>query len=130
VAGRPGRRVLLVDDDLVVLLTTEQVLRRFGHEVLAHADPLQALAAFEADAGTVDVVVTDFSMPGLSGLELAERLIRLRPGLPVVLISGYIADEVRARAGDIGVAALVNKENMFEELGPAIDAALRERGKR
>jgi PAS domain S-box-containing protein len=125
VAGRSGRRVLLVDDDLVVLLTTEQVLRRFGHEVLAHTDPLQALAAFEADAGTVDVVVTDFSMPGLSGLELAERVARLRPGLPVVLISGYIADEVRARADDVGVAALVNKENMFEELGPAIDAALR-----
>jgi len=61
-------------------------------------------------------VVTDRNMPGISGLEVARELSRLRPELPVVLASGYITEELRAHALQAGVRQLIYKPNTVEEL--------------
>jgi len=119
-----GRCVLLVDDDPIVLLATEHVLLRLGYRVVAHADAQQALQDVAAQRVQADIVVTDFSMPSMSGLDLARELVRLRPELPIVLSSGYISDDVRRLARGAGIKALLHKEDAFEELGHVVAKVL------
>src|SRR3984893_5375370 len=84
-----GERVLLIDDDTPGLTATAEVLSRLGYEAVSFSDSHAALAAFEATPERFDVVVTDETMPGLTGMGLARVLRRHRPDLPIVLVSGY-----------------------------------------
>ena len=122
-AGR-GQHVLYVDDDPVMLLMVESLLQRLGYRVSGLADPRQALARVQATADPVDLVVTDFNMPDLSGLELAEALVRARPGLPVVVTSGYVSESLRADAARVGVRQVLQKEYTLEQLGPLVQRLL------
>ncbi|MFM9915836.1 MAG: response regulator, partial [Rhizobacter sp.] len=70
------------------------------------------------------VVVTDYSMPELSGVEVCRELAAIRPGLPVIIISGYVSDELRVAARAAGVREVIQKQYTLEELGPAIRRAL------
>jgi PAS domain S-box-containing protein len=120
-----GERVLYVDDDdmLVALLT--RVLTNLGYQVTGYRDPLQALRDFEARPGDVDVVVTDLSMPGMSGIRLARELLAIRPDLPIVMTTGYVRPGDETTVRDAGVRALILKPNTVDELGAALDEALR-----
>jgi signal transduction histidine kinase/ActR/RegA family two-component response regulator len=86
----PGqsRRVLLVDDDPLVLASTTAMLEDLGHHVVTAESATQALAVLRA-TGPVDLVITDYGMPGMTGLQLAEALRLQRPDLPVMLATGY-----------------------------------------
>lgn len=86
-AAGGGRRVLLVDDDPAVLATTAAMLEDLGHAVIAVASPREALDALGGAA--VELAITDYAMPGMTGADFAEALKRLRPGLPVLLVTGY-----------------------------------------
>jgi CheY-like chemotaxis protein len=83
-----GQRVLLLDDDPMVLMVESEVLRRAGYEVTAHGDVDDALAALAADLADYAILVTDRSMPKLSGLDVARRARQLNPRLPIVLLTG------------------------------------------
>ena len=111
-----GEHVLYVDDDPVMLLMVEALLQRRGYRVTCVTDPGEALERVRAGSDTFDVVVTDFNMPELSGLDLARELIRLRPALPVVISSGYVTDTMLAEAKIAGVRQVMRKENTLEEL--------------
>jgi PAS domain S-box-containing protein len=111
-----GQRVLYVDDDEFMVEVVQRLLERSGFRVTACADAAQALALVSADPARFDLLVSDFNMPEMSGLELAAEVARLRPGLPIVLSSGYVTDELRQRAAALGVRALLKKENTVEEL--------------
>jgi CheY-like chemotaxis protein len=117
-------RIVYIDDDEVMRLMVERLLTRAGYQVSSHGSAQAALAAIGAKPEACDLVVTDFNMPELSGLEVSRRLAALRPGLPVLIISGYIADDLPAQARSHGVRGLVRKENVLEELVPAIARAL------
>ncbi len=92
----PACRVLVVDDDPLVLAGTAMMLEDLGHRAVAAASAAEALALLAAQPG-FDLVLTDFAMPGMTGLELAEQLRRDRPGLPVALVTGFA--ELPASAG-------------------------------
>jgi CheY-like chemotaxis protein len=119
-----GEHVLYVDDDEVMLLMVEHLLLNLGYRATCLADPHAAIAAVQARAGAFDLVVTDFNMPQLSGLEVARALHALSPGLPVVISSGYIAEALRAEAQALGVVALMRKEHTLDELGAVVAQAL------
>jgi signal transduction histidine kinase len=89
-AASPGRRmkILLVDDDSLVSIGTAAMLEDLGHEVTEAGSAMQALSIMESDPH-FDLVITDQAMPGMTGLELATRLRKSFPGLPIVLASGY-----------------------------------------
>ncbi|WP_431269719.1 ATP-binding protein [Dankookia sp. P2] len=87
VSGRRGT-LLLVDDDPLVLASTAAMLEDLGHHVIEAASAHEALDRLQAGLAA-DLVITDYAMPGMTGLELAEALHRLRPGLPVLLATGY-----------------------------------------
>jgi CheY-like chemotaxis protein len=111
-----GEHVLYVDDDEVMLLVVERLLQRAGFRVTCCRNASDALEAVHAAPNAVDVVVSDFNMPGQSGLELAEALARIGPDLPVVISSGYISEELRLGADRVGVRHLLQKQNTLEEL--------------
>ncbi len=89
--------VLLVEDDAAVRGLIAQSLRDAGYQVLAAADPIEALEAARAIAGPIPLLLTDVVMPGMSGQDLAERLQSERPDLKVLYVSGYTSDTVARR---------------------------------
>ena len=81
-------RILLVDDDSLVIMNTANMLVDLGHSVVEVSSAAHALQVLESEA-VFDVVLTDYAMPGMNGLDLAAKIRQLRPGLPIILASGY-----------------------------------------
>lgn len=123
----PAKHVICVDDNEPMLRMVERWLTRRGYRVSAYADPQVALAAVRAAPLGVDVVVSDFHMPGMSGLALAEALAALRPDLPIVLSSGYVSDELLRNARRCGVREVIYKEDTIDKLGAVLQYLLDEK---
>jgi signal transduction histidine kinase len=119
-----GQRVMVVDDDDVVVIMLSRMLSRAGFAVTSVTDPREALAVLQANPHAFDVVVTDLNMPGLSGLQLATAVRLLRPDLPVLLGSGYVSEELAATASAAGVVRVFRKEYALEELGDLVQQVL------
>jgi PAS domain S-box-containing protein len=119
-----GHHVLYIDDDEVMRLTAQSLLERIGCRVTLCQTGQAALDALAADPLDFDLVVSDFNMPDLSGLQVARRLARIRPDLPVVLSSGYLSEELREQARQAGIRAVLRKEMSLEELGPLVQRLL------
>jgi PAS domain S-box-containing protein len=117
-AGR-GQRVLYVDDDEVMVLMVQRLLERAGYEVEAISQAPQALARLIEDPMLCDLLVTDYNMPEVSGLDLCRQVLALRPDLPVIISSGYLSDTLRQQAEALGVHSLLKKEHTLDEL-PAL----------
>jgi PAS domain S-box-containing protein len=114
-----GATVLIVEDDSGVRALTTQVLRDGGWTVLEAEAPADALAIAASDSQPIDLLLTDVVLPGINGSDLAERLRALRPGLPVLFMSGYAPEEIVA-SGALPIGAQLLPK-------PFIPAALRER---
>jgi two-component system cell cycle sensor histidine kinase/response regulator CckA len=122
----PPARVLLIDDEEALLRVGRRMLERMGHRVTAHASPVEAMAALDASPGDFDVVVTDLSMPGLSGYEVARAAGRVRADLPVVLLSGMAMTEAETLGGPNRVFTLskpYTRESLMRVLGEALRPA-------
>jgi PAS domain S-box-containing protein len=117
-------RVLFVDDEMMLAGIGQEMLRRLGYDVTARTSPVEALELFKAKPGHFDLVITDQTMPGMTGDALARELMRIRPGLPVIICTGYsqIIDE--QKAGAMGIRGFVMKPILIQSLGAAIRKAL------
>ena len=145
-AGAPARRVspmrgvtnavgaetiLLVEDDDAVRRVTRRMLEGFGYAVLDAAGPRQALDLARDHIGTINLVLTDVIMPGMDGRELVEAILKLRPGLRVVYVSGYTDDvallsQLRSQALFF-LQKPFNSEGLSHIVRSALDAAESER---
>jgi CheY-like chemotaxis protein len=125
-------QVLVIDDDAVVGRSFDRVLSDKGYEVSTALTGEEALKDMEST--DYDVVFTDIKMPGMDGIEVAERIKAKCPWTPVVVITGYGTEENEARASVLGVSGFVRKpltpamiENItlkaLQEPAPAIEAA-------
>ena len=119
-----GEHVLLADDDDVVGLTLEALLERAGYRVTRVGSGMAAIDAVRLAPRGHDLVVTDYNMPGLSGLSVAEQLAAIAPGLPVIITSGYVTEELLERARVLGVRAVLLKEHSIERLTLAVHESL------
>jgi CheY-like chemotaxis protein len=119
-----GLSVLLVEDNEQVRQFAEDLLRDLGCEVIAAADGKEALELL--DTQPVDLLFSDVVMPGISGIELARQARQLKPGLPVLLATGY-SDEVVKNSPEFEV---VPKPYRPQQLGKAIAAVLSRHGER
>jgi len=127
IARGRGERVLYVDDEDTLVRLGTRILRRLGYEITGCTDPAEALQAFRSNPRAFDVIVTDLSMPGMSGFDLARGLLEIRPDVPVVMTSGYLRPEDQETAARVGIRALILKPNTVEELGSVLDKLLRDR---
>ncbi|MCC6647638.1 MAG: PAS domain S-box protein [Polyangiaceae bacterium] len=116
-----GARVLCVDDEVSLLTPLVEVLTSLGYAATPIADPREALAVFRAAPHDFDALLTDLTMPGLSGLELAQEIAALRPGLPVVLMSGFTPEGLGLAAG---VGARIGKPFEVGELTQVLGGLL------
>ena len=108
--------VMYVDDDQALLFLVKRVLTRQGLKVTTFDDPQLALAALRDDAHDFDLLVTDYNMPGFSGVDLLRQVHHLRPELPVALASGHVTPEIEHNARAAGARALIHKPNDVDEL--------------
>ena len=115
-----SERILLVDDDPEVARLGREVLEHLGYQVVSVSDPIAALDLFAEDAHGFDLLLTDYTMPGLSGLELARRARQMIPDLPVILISGNSSRLAAQTLADENIAACCQKPLQLSELSQVV----------
>ena len=118
------KKVLVVDDDPVVGKSFDRVLSGKGYAVITARNGEEAL--HKLSNATYDVVFTDIKMPGMNGLEVAERVRASQPWLPVVIVTGYGTDAYEARARAAGVAGFLRKPLSPEMIEGSAQKALLE----
>jgi CheY-like chemotaxis protein len=117
------QRVLLVDDESLVLMSVQRALERLGYEVDAVKDGPDALEVFCEDPDSFDVVITDQTMPKMTGAELAEELLHIRPDIPVILSTGFSETISEQEAKAMGVRDLLMKPATTKDLDAVIRRA-------
>lgn len=114
--------ILLVDDDTKILETYGQVLTDLGYRVTTQAESREALKIFQQDRNLFDLVITDEKMPRMSGREITEEILKIRPGFPVIIITGSEVDEQSFLR--LGAAAVIFKPFTSQEFAATIRTVL------
>jgi PAS domain S-box-containing protein len=122
-------RILVVDDEEDLAECMAQMLLAMGYEVRAQTDSRKALAAFREDPVGWDLLVTDQTMPRMTGLELARAVTAQRPDLPVVLCTGYGETLATEQVEEVGTREVLYKPLVMSELAQAVGRCLRSGGK-
>jgi len=104
-----GEHVLFLDDEPDVAQIGRSLLERHGYRVTAHLDARAALADLDSRAGDFDLVISDYAMPDITGMQVADRVAELRPDLPVLLITGLDDRTIEGLAGHAQIRGIVNK---------------------
>jgi two-component system, cell cycle sensor histidine kinase and response regulator CckA len=108
------QHIMYLDDDDTLVFLVRRLLERRGYKVSAFADQNEAIDAVRNDPKGFDLLLTDYNMPGMSGLDVAKAVLALNPDLPVAVASGYITDELQAEAMAAGVREVVFKTDAVE----------------
>jgi CheY-like chemotaxis protein len=121
---------LLVEDDGDTLSATAAMLERLGYSVRAETEGLEALRTFSEEPDLFDLALLDHGMADLAGLELAQRMRRIRPGFPVVVYTGYLDTPSAEQMEAAGIGGrVVIKPATLRELADVLQDALGERAK-
>jgi DNA-binding NtrC family response regulator len=117
-------RILLIDDERSILDVMQQMLERLGYTVDARSDSTEALEAFRENSDGFDLVITDYTMPEMTGENLAKAILGIRPDVPVILCTGFSEqiDEEKSKA--IGIRAFVMKPIIMGEMAKTIRQVL------
>jgi signal transduction histidine kinase/CheY-like chemotaxis protein len=106
---RGSERILLIDDEQSILASTAELLTDYGYQVVAFREAEAALNEFTTHPGDYDVILTDVTMPYMTGDELAVRCMAVRSDIPVILCTGYSSKISKERARDIGIRKYLQK---------------------
>lgn len=120
-----SRHVVYVDDYEAMLFLASRMLGKQGYRVTTFLSGKQALTWLAANEDRVDLLVTDQNMPGLSGIDVAREVARIRPGLRVAIMSGYVNDELREQARLSGVHEVLAKQDRVDDLVEAVRSLMR-----
>lgn len=123
-APRGNERLILVDDEPTITLMGKKMLSRMGYQVETFNSSLAAYERIAKDVHSFDMLVTDQIMPDLTGLDLCRKVKRLRPELPIIIITGYSEKVSNKTCATAGVHDFLLKPIITAELGKAIRAAL------
>jgi CheY-like chemotaxis protein len=122
-APAASRRILFVDDEASIARLAQVMLKSLGHTVATFGKPADGLAALRADPAAFDLVITDLTMPGMTGVDLARGVRQVRPDIPIILSSGY-ADEVPEETlKSLGIVEVLPKPFQMQALGTAVTRA-------
>jgi PAS domain S-box-containing protein len=119
-----GERILFVDDEVLLARLGQKTLTELGYEVECSTEPAEALATVRADPQRFALVLTDQTMPGMTGISLASQLRLIRPELPVILMTGYSVGLGQDQIDASGILQVLIKPTSIRSLGIAVHAAL------
>jgi PAS domain S-box-containing protein len=121
---RGKERILLVDDEEIFVEVARQMLARLGYRVFATTDCGAALRRFTKAPRYFDLVIADYTMPGMTGTDLAGEVLKLRPGMPIIVCTGYSDTISPERAKAMGIRELAMKPFTIRELATLVRQAL------
>jgi CheY-like chemotaxis protein len=117
-------RILLVDDEEQIILSARQMLEALGYDVTSRTNSVEALEVFIRQPDKFDLVITDQAMPNMTGAELAQRLIGIRPETPIILFTGFSEVISEEKAMAIGIREYVMKPVVMRDLAETVRKAL------
>jgi CheY-like chemotaxis protein len=124
---RGSERILFLDDEPSIVNAASHILQGLGYDVTSSTSSEEALKAFADAPDGYDLVITDMTMPRMTGVRLAQNLMDIRPDIPIILCTGFtdLIDTAQSRA--MGIRAMVTKPLLRHELAQTIRAVLDER---
>jgi PAS domain S-box-containing protein len=117
-------RILFVDDEIMLVDIGQKMLERLGYHVVSRTSPIEALELFKIRSNDFDMVITDQTMPNMTGDALAQELMNIRPDIPVIICTGYSQAINPERAKNRGIKALVMKPILVNDIAAAIRKVL------
>lgn len=119
-----SERILFVDDENAISNMSHMLLERLGYRVSTRTSSLEALELFRQNPGQFDLIITDLTMPNMTGIKLTEKILYVRPGMPVILCTGY-NDKIPEKGFEaLGIKALVHKPFAKLDLAKSIRKVL------
>jgi two-component system cell cycle sensor histidine kinase/response regulator CckA len=119
-------RILLVDDEKPIVNIITKILSSLGYDVQSRTSSIEALELFKAMPKKFDMVITDMTLPQMSGDALAQELMKIRPDLPVILCTGFSENITKEKAETMGIKVFLMKPLLKEEMAHAIRRVLDE----
>ena len=117
-------RILFVDDEIPLVDIGKQIIESLGYQVTTRTSSLEALELFRAKPDGFDLVITDMTMPNMTGDVLAKEIIRIKPDIPVILCTGYSARITQQQADSMGIRAFVSKPVIRRDIAETIRSVL------
>ncbi len=124
-----NERILLIDDEEVLARMWDRSLKRLGYQVTTKTSSIGALKIFSSQPDEFDLVITDQTMPGITGAELAQELLKIRADIPIILCTGYSSKITSEKASELGIREFMMKPLDRMQLSKAIRVILNERKK-
>ncbi|MGO9312031.1 MAG: PAS domain S-box protein [Syntrophobacteraceae bacterium] len=121
---RGNEHVLFIDDEEAIVNMAKSVLENLGYSVVVETGGNKALDVFRSNPDLFDITITDLTMPGMTGIELAERLKSVRPEIPIILCSGSIDESLREKAKALGINDFLPKPVGVHALAEAVRRVL------
>jgi signal transduction histidine kinase/CheY-like chemotaxis protein len=121
---RGTERILFIDDDQMVANLNELMLTELGYQVAVVTDSVEALKLFSTNVDNFDLIITDQTMPELTGKELIQKIKKLRPEIPTILCTGYSSKINEEEARQLGISAFLMKPTDFTEMSQVIRTVL------
>jgi PAS domain S-box-containing protein len=119
-----SEHILFIDDEDLLVEMTSEILERLGYRVTVRTSSLEALTTFQNQPDRFDLVITDQTMPGMTGTDLARRMLQIRPDLPIILCTGYSTLIFEEQAKAIGIRAFLLKPLARKDLAHLIRKVL------
>jgi CheY-like chemotaxis protein len=124
----PGgnERILFVDDEEIIVSLGREMLSSLGYDVTARSSSLDALTDFRANPDQFDLVITDMTMPNMTGVMLTKEILKTRPPMPIILTTGFSELINEEKAKEIGIKALLMKPISIQDLSQTLRRVLDE----
>jgi CheY-like chemotaxis protein len=119
-----SEHILFVDDEDILVEMSSHLLKRLGYDVTACTNSMDALARFQEAPERFALVITDMTMPEMTGKELAARMLALRPNLPVIMRTGFSEQISEEKAKQMGIRAFIMKPIVVNHLAKTIRRVL------
>ena len=112
--------ILFVDDEILIAEMGKQILERLGYKVTIQTSSIDALYIFESDHEKIDLVITDLTMPDMTGEKLSQELIKIKPDLPIILCTGFSELMSPEKAASLGIKDFLLKPVIMKDLALAV----------
>jgi PAS domain S-box-containing protein len=125
-----NERILYVDDEGMLADIGKKMFENLGYSVIAETNPLLALDIFRAHPDRFDLIITDQTMPNMTGVEMARQILKIRPDIPVVICSGFTESPEYEEAGRLGITHFLRKPIIMKEFAEVVRSVLDDKNRR